>query len=146
MKSLVIVIGFTMFWVFIALSHERKDQQNAYIAAKSRREDSIPSALRKIRYCTTYDLRTIKWRRSLISAFIVTILLFSIIWRRLPTPSEFICHILLITTIFSTVWSNFATLTSSDASNYVDANISHIKSLLTENSSFILPNWELRQY
>jgi len=134
-----------MFWVFLAISHEKKDQKNAYVASKSRKEDSIPSALRKIRYCTTYDLRTIKWRRSLISAFIVTVLLFGAVWNRLPSPSEFVCHILLITTVFSAVWSNFATLTSSEASKYVDSNINHINSLLTKNHSFILPNWELRQ-
>lgn len=145
MKQLLIIVGFVLFWICFALIKERSEQKNAYAAAKSREEDSISSSLRKIRYCTTYDLRTIKWRRSLISAGIVTALLFCIVWRRLPSPAEFICHMLLITAVFTTIWSNFASRTSSEASSYVDANINHIKSLLIKNHSFILPNWDVHK-
>ena len=143
MKYLLITAGFVLFWICFALIKEKCEQKDAYAAAKTREEDSISSSLRKIRYCTTYDLRTIKWRRSLISAGIVTSILFGIVWRRLPSPSEFLSHMLLITIIFTAVWSNFAMRTSSEASAYVDANIDHIKTLLMENHSFILPNWKV---
>lgn len=145
MKQLLIIVGFVLFWICFALIKERSEQKNAYAAAKSREEDNISSSLRKIRYCTTYDLRTIKWRRSLISAGIVTGLLFCIVWRRLPSPAEFLSHMLLITAVFTTIWSNFASRTSSEASSYVDANINHIKSLLIKNHSFILPNWDVHK-
>lgn len=143
MKSLLIVIGFALFWIVFAIIKEKREQKHAYSAAHTREEDSISASLRKIRYCTTYDLRTIKWRRSLISAGIVTAVLFSIVWRRLPSPAEFISHMLLITAVFTTIWSNFAARTSLEASNYVDTNIDHIKSLLVKNHSFILPNWKV---
>jgi len=143
MKSLLIAIGFTLFWFVFAIIKEKREQKHAYSAANTREEDSISASLRKIRYCTTYDLRTIKWRRSLISACIVTAILFSIVWRRLPSPSEFISHILIVTSVFAAIWSNFATRTSLEASDYVDANINHIKSLLVKNHSFILPNWKV---
>ena len=145
MKQLLIIVGFVLFWICFALIKERSEQKNAYAAAKSREEDNISSSLRKIRYCTTYDLRSIKWRRSLIGAGIVTGLLFCIVWRRLPSPAEFLSHMLLITAVFTTIWCNFASRTSSEASNYVDANINHIKSLLIKNHSFILPNWDVNK-
>ncbi len=145
MKNLLIVMIFVLFWICFAVLKENAEQKNSYAAAQTREEDSISSSLRKIRYCTTYDLRTVKWRRSLISAAIVTALLFTIVWRRLPTPAEFTSHMLLITAVFTTVWSNFAYRTSSEASNYVDANIDHIKSLLIKNHSFILPNWNVHK-
>jgi len=141
MKSLFLLIIFTVFWIAFAVRSEYRDQENSYSAAKKRDNDSISSSLRKIRYCTTYDLRTIKWRRSLISAGIVTILLFSLIWRRFPSSAELVSHMLLITAVFTLMWSNYATRTSSDAASYVDDNIDHIKKLLTNNHSFILPSW-----
>ena len=141
MKSLLILVGFIIFWVVFAIIKERDDQSNAYIAAKKQDNDSISTSLRKIRYCMTYDLRTIKWRRSLISAGIVTIMLFVLVWRRIPSSSELLTHILLITTVFSIVWRYFSTRTMSDAVGYTDSNIDHIKELLVKNRSFILPNW-----
>ena len=141
MKSILILISFIAFWLAFAVKSERKDQENAYSAAKKRDEDSISSSLRKIRYCVTYDLRTIKWRRSLISAGIVTVLLFAFVWRRIPSSAELLTHVLLITAVFSTMWSSYAVRTSSDAASYVEANIGHIKELLTKHHSFILPSW-----
>jgi uncharacterized BrkB/YihY/UPF0761 family membrane protein len=142
MKALVVLIVFSLFWIIFAILRERKEQQNAYIAAKKRDEDSISSSLRKIRYCVTYDLRTIKWRRSLISAGIVSFMLFALVWRRLPSSAEFATHMLIITAVFSIVWTNFSYTTGKDAAFYVDNNIKHIKKLLINNRSFILPNWD----
>jgi hypothetical protein len=140
-KSLIILISFIVFWFLFAITKERSEQKNAYVAAKNRENDSISTSLRKIRYCMTYDLRTIKWRRSLIRASIVTLMLFTILWNRMPTSTELITHILIITAVFTAIWSNFSTRTSSEAAEYVDNNIKHIKNLLTKNHSFILPNW-----
>ena len=141
MKSILILIAFIAFWIAYAVKSERKAQENAYSAAKKRDEDSISSSLRKIRYCVTYDLRTIKWRRSLISAGIVTVLLFALVWRRMPSSTELLTHILLITAVFSAMWSSYTARTSSDVASYVGAHIGHIKELLTKNHSFILPSW-----
>ena len=143
MKSLLILVGFILFWISFAMVKERKEQVNAYAAAKNRDMDSISSSLRKIRYGVTYDLRTVKWRRSLISAGIVTFMLFALVWRRIPSTTELATHMLLITAVFTAVWSNFSTVTSSAAASHVDANIAHIKELLIKNHSFILPNWTL---
>ncbi len=143
MKSLLILIAFGLFWIIFAIIRERREQKNAYIAAKKRDADSISVSLRKLRYCITYDLRTIKWRRSLISAGIITFMLFALVWRRLPSPQELITHMLLITAVFSTMWSNFSKITSKEAAAYVDDNIQHIKQLLIKDHTFILPNWNI---
>ena len=141
MKPSFLLIIFIVFWIALAVRCEYRDQENAYSAAKKRDKDSISSSLRKIRYCATYDMRTIKWRRSLISAGIVTILLFALIWRRMPSSAELLSHMLLITAVFSTMWSSYTARTSSDVASYVGAHIGHIKELLTKNHSFILPSW-----
>ena len=141
MKFLLILVGFILFWIVFAVVKERKEQKNAYAAAKTRDMDSISSSLRKIRYCMTYDLRTIKWRRSLVSAGIITTMLFALVWRRMPSSAEILTHMLLITAVMAAVWSDFTTRTSSEAAAYADRNIDHIKDLLTKHHSFILPNW-----
>lgn len=141
MKNLSLTVLFILFWVVFAFRFEKANHKDAYSAGKAREEDSISSSLRKIRYCATYDLRTIKWRRSLISAVIVTFLLFLLVWMRLPSPSELLTHIILTIAVFSTVWRNFSTRTSRDAAVHVDSNVAHIKHLLTKNHSFILPDW-----
>ncbi len=141
MKFLLILVGFILFWIVFAVVKERKEQKNAYAAAKTRDMDSISSSLRKIRYCTTYDLRTIKWRRSLVSAGIITTMLFALVWLRMPSSAEILTHMLLITAVMAAVWSDFTTRTSSEAAAYADRNIDHIKDLLTKHHSFILPNW-----
>ena len=142
MKNLIIVLLIVLFiayWVAFAFVNERTEQKNSYIAGEAKEKDSINSSLRKIRYCATFDLRTVKWRRSIISATIVTILLFLLLWMRLPSPSEIIIHILVITAVFSAMWDNFNIITSQDAAKHVDSNIQHIKSLLVKNHSFIMP-------
>jgi hypothetical protein len=141
MRSLLVIIGFILFWSIFAVFKEKKEQKYAYMAAAMREQDSISASLRKIRYCMTYDLRTIKWRRSIVGAVIATTMLFILAWRRLPSSAELITHVLVITTVFSLVWSNFSTLTSSEAVKYTDSNIDHIKKLLIKEHSFILPIW-----
>ena len=138
MKTLCIISAFILFWTVFAIVFER-DQVNAYKAADTRDTDSIPTSLRKIRYCSTYDMRTVKWRLSLVSAGAATGLLYFLIWRRLPSPSELITHILIITMVFLAVWNDFSSRTSRDVATYVDSNIDHIKEMLLKNHSFILP-------
>ena len=140
MKTLLIVIFFTLFWLTWAIVLEKKDRDHSYKASDVRENDSIMTSLRKIRYCMTYELRVIKWRRSLISAVIATFLIFLLCWRRFPTSQEFITHMLLFTAIFAAMWNNFVVKTGSDVLNYCDKNIENIKKLLKENHSFILPS------
>ena len=141
MISLLVLASFMISLIIFGVVKERKEQRNAYAAAQTRETDSISSALRKLRYCMTYDLRTIKWRRSILSAGIVTSLLFVFVWRTLPTPSELLAHLLIVAAVFEAVWCNFSRRTGCEAATYVDGNIDQIKDVLTKNHSFILPNW-----
>ena len=141
MNHRVLPVCFVLFWVTFAMRAEKREQKNAYSAAEARDIDSISSALRKIRYCATYDLRTIKWRRSFLSAVFITSVLFALVWQRMPSSSELLTHVLVITAIVSAVWSNFSDMTSSDVAAYVDSNIDQIKSRLSKEHRFILPSW-----
>ncbi len=141
MPPILIVIMFTVFWVVFAIIKEIVDQKDAYSASKSRDKDNISSALRKIRYCMSYETRTVKWRRSVIAASIATIALFSVCWRRIPTSEEILSHLLIITMVYSLIWDNFCFVTGSSAVRYCDGNIEHIKKLLVKNHTFVLPSW-----
>ena len=141
MKALLVIITVIASWMVFAVRSEILEQRNAYTAAKVRDNDTIHASLRKMRYCLTYDMRTIKWRRSLMSSGIVTLLLFLLLWQRLPSSSEFLTHILVVTIVFSAMWTNFSKRTGFEAASYADANLDHVKKLLQRHHSFILPNW-----
>ena len=141
MNHSIFLIIFIVFWFAFAVIKEKSDHQHSYAASQTLDKDSIMTSIRKIRYCMTYELRVVKWRRSLLSATITTFLLFTVCWQRLPTASEIITHMLLITVVFSIIWSNFSTRTGTDALRYCDGNISHVKKLLRSNRNFILPSW-----
>ena len=128
---------FTFFWIVYAIRYEYIQQRHSYQDAKNDKNDNILRSLRKIRYCYTYDVRSIKWRRSLISAIIALILIFTIVWNRQPTPSEFILHLLLLTFVFALVWNNYAKINGSEAVKIGDSNLNHLKTLL-KKKSFIL--------
>ena len=130
---------FTIFWIVFAIYYEIKEQRHSYKDAENDKNDNILKSLRKIRYCYTYDMRSIKWRRSLISAVIAMILLFTIVWNRKPTPSEFILHLLILTCVFAAVWNNYAIMNGNEVVKIGDDNLNHIKTLLKENKSFVLP-------
>ena len=141
MHPTLILTMFLLFWLAFAVVKEKADQEHSYSASKSRDEDCISTALHKVRYCMTYELRAVKWRRSLISAALATFALFAVCWRRIPTPAEILTHMLFITMVFSVVWGNFSSVTGTDALKYCDDNMDHIKKLLKKNRSFILPSW-----
>lgn len=134
------LIFFLLFWIIFATYFEHKSANNPYSSAKVKTNDSIITSLRKIRYCMTYELRVIKWRRSFISAVLATFLIFLLCWNRIPTPQELLTHLLIITVVFSGMWSHFSDKTSTNASFYCDENITNIKKILKKNRSFILPS------
>lgn len=141
MNHKIFLIIFLVFWAVFAVIKEKSDHHHPYSAAQTLDKDSVMISIRKIRYCMTYELRAVKWRRSLLSAAIATILLFAVCWQRIPTSQEIITHLLLITVVFSIVWSNFSTRTATDALRYCDGNINHVKKMLKSDRNFILPSW-----
>lgn len=132
-----------MLWAVVAVIRECREQDNAYTGAQTRGSDSIAASLHKLRFCVTYEMRTIKWRRSLVAAVASTALLFLLCWRRVPTPRQLLTHVLIILGVYSAMWSHYAKCTSEDAVKYAVGNIDHIKQLLVQNHSFILPSWQI---
>ena len=141
MKPILPLVIFIVFWLIFAVVKEKSYHEHSYAAAKTRDVDSIQTSLRKIRYCMTYELRTVKWRRSLLSAAAASFLLFAVCWRRFPTPAEMITHLLILTLVFSVVWNDFSSRTATGALRHCDSNANNIKRLLKENRRFILPSW-----
>jgi len=118
---------FLFFWLCFAFICEYREQKNAYISAIPKENDTIYASLRKLRYLMTYEVRVIKWRRSLLAAFISTILIYLIVWNKIPNTRELILHIILLTSVYSYTWDTFSSRTAKEASSLADKNINKIK-------------------
>ena len=56
----------------------------------------------------------IKWRRSFLAAVISTLMIFSIIYFRIPTINEFLLHILIIYIVYYSMWDNYTKVYSEE--------------------------------
>jgi hypothetical protein len=67
-----------------------------YVDGQGDKDDSIPTLLSKIEINASADDNTVKWRRSLLLAFICTMLIFIVVLTKLPTGTELITTVLII--------------------------------------------------
>lgn len=138
-SRLILLIITVFFWFIFAIFGELKWHDDSFSKAKFRDRDSIHSSLRKIVMCIDCDSKTIKWRRTLIAATIATILIFSLVHVRLPSPKEFLLYILLIFIVFYISWHSYMVRTTGKAASYAKNHVENIKRCLTKEKSFILP-------
>jgi hypothetical protein len=71
-----------------------------YINGMGNDKDDIPVLLNKIELNANIDENTVKWRRCLVLAIISSILLFLIVFSKLPSGSELMMSILIIFLVF----------------------------------------------
>ena len=128
-----------LLWCIYAIFKEYKEHDDSFSHAVYRERDSIHSSLRKIVKCVDCDTTTIKWRRTLVAATVTTILVFTFVHTRIPSPKEFLLYILLIFTVFYISWHNYMRRTTGKASSYAKEHIENIKKYLSQEKSFILP-------
>jgi len=104
---MVIVICLLMFFVYFAYTKEKNDHSNLYGRAMPLDTDKKSNIIKKIKFCLNYHMIAIKWRRSFLAAVISTLMIFSIIYFRIPTIKEFLLHILIIYVVYYSMWDNY---------------------------------------
>ena len=76
-----------------------------YIKNKGDKGDSVSELLTKISSGANYDAKSVKWRRSIILAFIASILICLVVLRKLPSGFEFFTMMILI---FLVIYGSFS--------------------------------------
>ena len=138
-SSQFFMLFIVIFWIIFAIYSEYQDQQNAYILGIPKDTDSIHKSLSKLEKCISYDVKTIKWRRAYLVANLITILLFISVIRKIPTPSEYLLYLIIISAGYIFMWSHYVETTSKDVLKYTKINMYNIKENIKKNHSFILP-------
>jgi hypothetical protein len=95
-----------------AYKKEISDQKNSYLDAIPNISDTRKTLLKKFRNCLKVNNRCIKWRRSMLFAVSITIVLFLIVHFRFPEPKEVILYIFTIYVFYYIFWTNFVTTIS----------------------------------
>lgn len=115
------------FFVLFAVKFEKNDYANAYDLSKPKKSDNPKRILKKIRIATSYDNHTIKWRRIYVSSVFSTVLIFLIIYQRIPSQKELLLYIAIIYVVFAFQWSNYTSVISSQVSSYVNTHLKNLK-------------------
>lgn len=95
-----------------AYKKEVDEQPNIYKHSILEEGDNLKKLFKKLQDCLLVDSRSIKWRRSFISAVLITALMFGLIHYRIPSSKEIILTILLIYVIFYSSWINYTNVIS----------------------------------
>lgn len=135
----IIVLAVLIFFVGFAACFEYGEQRNAYLLGEPKEKDSIVRSLSKVETCLTYDLKTIKWRRTLIAAAIAVLLIFGLIHGRVPNGKELLLHFVFIFLAFYIVWQSYVHRTSTEAVKFGKENIANLKQELKDKRSFVFP-------
>lgn len=128
----LIVFVLTIMFLF-ALFFEINEQNNAYIKGRASSRDDIKRSLKKLDICLSYDLKTIKWRRSFICTILIIILLFIFVKDNEMTAKNLVLHFTVIFTIIYLNWRNYSQVIGSDVHKIGRKNIENISISLYED-------------
>lgn len=87
-------------FVCFAIRSEKVEYNDAYIKHKPNIKDDYNTIIQKIENSLDYDLKTIKWRRVLLSTVICIIIIF----RKMPSSKEFLLYFFVIFITFYIIW------------------------------------------
>jgi hypothetical protein len=132
MSLSIVIIIFLFIFSLIALYKEKYEQENAYILSIPDKKDTIQTIFKKINYALEYETTTIKWRRSLISSFLILFILFAFVYARIPTPKEIILTFSISYMIFYFNFITYTNIVSNEAIKYGKQNIRKIKKYINE--------------
>ena len=118
------------FILLYAIYFEALDYSNAYDISKPNKRDDVYKIIKKISSSSSYDTKTIKWRRLYISSVIATLLIFGIVRQCSPTPSELLLYIFIIYFIFTIQWYSYTQIISEQNVKYTQKHLDKLKKIL----------------
>ena len=116
-----------IFFTIYAIYFEVKEQCHSYEAGKPKQGDKLKICLEKIKCCLTYDMKTIKWRRSLIASTVIIILVFLLVHKRKPELNEMLLYIIICFVVMHVNWKTYTSMVSTEAITYGLENIKKLK-------------------
>lgn len=128
-EKYVVVLFFIGVFIF-AFWREEKEQKNCYTQGIHSDFDTEKTACKKIIYCLQASQKTIKWRRSIMSAIITTFLLYSIVYRKFPEGNELFLTVLIVYFVFYISWSNLNQTVDSRIEKIGISNVRYLRSRL----------------
>ena len=88
--SAIVLLGGFAFW------KEKNEAKDAFTKGKPIEGNSLDTLLRKIQISSGFEINTIKWRRALMAAIPAVLLVFLIVFKRLPEPREFVLSFIIV--------------------------------------------------
>lgn len=130
MDNSKIIIGFFTFLLIYAFIFEYRDGNHSFFLGKPNDKDNINTILMKIDICTRYELNMVKWRRFFICAYFITLIIFFIVYHRVPSAKEFLLYIVIIFSVLLLNHKNYNCIITKEAVNYNSNNIINLKNKL----------------
>jgi len=101
---------------YYAFFKEKEEQKYSYFQGIPKKTDSLKTLVKRVKICLETDLKTVKWRRSFLGAFLSTILIFLVVHFRIPNFKEMFLYTMIIYVIYYANWHNYSACISEEAS------------------------------
>lgn len=125
MRNFLYIVIILIF--IFAVYREKIDSPHLYINAIPNENDSKSMLYKKLTRCLNYEITTIKWRRSYICAVISTVLIFLMVYYRIPEPKEIVLYILIFYIVYYMSWKDFTKRVSCPVENIGQEIIKNLK-------------------
>lgn len=133
MKTLtIIILAVIILLLFYAISKEIKDTENYYKINIPKSTDNITILYKKLLGCVSAELKTVKWRKSFINAFVCLILVCVLIKQGFPTIREIFLYLIIIYTVYYMQWVNHNRMFSSKTEEIAKKIIKNIQKVKRE--------------
>lgn len=122
-----------MLWILIvalaifAILKELEDQPNSYRKGIFQKGDDYDTLFSKTSICLHTELTTIKWRRCFLSAVLVVVMLFSLVFVKFPSQAELVLSLLIVYVVYYGMWHNYMNSVSAIAVKNGEKNLSSLK-------------------
>jgi Mg2+/citrate symporter len=105
--TLIVITVFCMF-AWFALSNEIRHCKDPVQQADNIDTDSPIELCDKLWSCYTINRKTIKWRRTFLSALVSVALIFALVHQKIPNPQELLLYVIIIYTVWYLMWDDYS--------------------------------------
>lgn len=131
---IVVLYALWMEWRDLTQSSSQAKQGLGYGASyapgKVIQGDTLNIILNKIRLSALYDINGVQWRRCIIFSFVAVILLFLILFCRLPNGAQLLSAMLILYLLLYIMISGYQQFIASYAIKQIDESIALIRAMV----------------
>ena len=131
----LISIFIILLTICFAIKKEQIDGKDAYTLAIPKEGDDIHKICKKIKLCLDADLKTVKWRRSFITAAIATFLICILVLAKIPTLKDLLLCLFIIYIVYYIAWEHYTNITTKTISGIGYDNLGKIMKKYKEHGN-----------